>query len=511
MDFRIVPRGERIPEVGHSTAYLRIDHWNDYSFVTMFDVRVFDIEGRQIDLGTVKIGFIGQTTASSTYSTMERMFPSLSESYFSVGQDAIYYEKIYQFLNADERSLYLLGIRDIVSNPESRKAAAGEEVFKTSLLRSLSINSIEGQFRRVLSGGVVTTDYDFRFAQPDDDITAGVDMRFKVEADSRPSTNIHALIGRNGVGKTTLLSSMVAAIMQPSSTKARFYENSFGFGGEVSSGFFAGLISVAFSAFDPFTPPLEQSDPEKGTTYYYLGLKDTSDPSGNTLKPASALRQECIISVLECISRPDKRQRWSDAISLLESDDNFARMNLRTLLGIEPDEVSRRLELVVSRMSSGHTIVLLTISRLIDKVYEKTLVLLDEPETHLHPPLLSAFTRALSALLHNRNGIAIVATHSPVVLQEVPRSCAYIVSRSRLSMKATPPRIETFGENVGTLTREVFGLEVSKSGYHALLQQDVDDGKDFDTIVDDYKNQLGDEGRGLLRAMVINRNIPGLS
>lgn len=45
----------------------------------------------------------------------------------------------------------------------------------------------------------------------------------------------------------------------------------------------------------------------------------------------------------------------------------------------------------LSRMSSGHAIVLFTITRLVDTVGEKSLVLLDEPEVHLHPPLLSAF------------------------------------------------------------------------------------------------------------------------
>ncbi|MEN2590199.1 AAA family ATPase, partial [Acinetobacter baumannii] len=48
------------------------------------------------------------------------------------------------------------------------------------------------------------------------------------------------------------------------------------------------------------------------------------------------------------------------------------------------------------RMSSGHAIVLFTITRLVDVVGEKSLVLFDEPEVHLHPPLLSAFLRTLS-------------------------------------------------------------------------------------------------------------------
>ena len=47
----------------------------------------------------------------------------------------------------------------------------------------------------------------------------------------------------------------------------------------------------------------------------------------------------------------------------------------------------------------------LTVARLVELVEEKTLVLLDEPEEHLHPPLVSALIRALSNLLIYRNGV----------------------------------------------------------------------------------------------------------
>lgn len=91
---------------------------------------------------------------------------------------------------------------------------------------------------------------------------------------------------------------------------------------------------------------------------------------------------------------------------------------------------------------------------------------MDEPESHLHPPLLSAFTRALADLLTNRNGVAIIATHSPVLLQEVPRECVWKLRRNGLVASADRPECETFAENVGFLTREVFQLEVAKSGFH---------------------------------------------
>ena len=157
-------------------------------------------------------------------------------------------------------------------------------------------------------------------------------------------------------------------------------------------------------------------------------------------------------------------------------------------------------------MSSGHAIVLLTITRLVATVEEKTLVLLDEPESHLHPPLLSAFVRALADLLHDRNGVAIIATHSPVVLQEIPRSCVWKIYRVGTNVTSGRPTIETFGENVGVLTSEVFRLEVERSGFHDLLAKSVKTGRTYEEIVADYNSQLGFEGRAILKALIANRD-----
>ncbi|MBW6100166.1 ATP-binding protein [Escherichia coli] len=49
---------------------------------------------------------------------------------------------------------------------------------------------------------------------------------------------------------------------------------------------------------------------------------------------------------------------------------------------------------------------------------KRCLVLFDEPETHLHPPLLAVLMSALRIVLNEVDAFAIVATHSPVVVQE---------------------------------------------------------------------------------------------
>jgi hypothetical protein len=78
--------------------------------------------------------------------------------------------------------------------------------------------------------------------------------------------------------------------------------------------------------------------------------------------------------------------------------------------------------------------------------------------------------------------------------------------RTRLSAQLNRPELETFGENVGTLTREVFGLEVTKSGFHDVLAHSVTEGKSFDQIVHEFGGQIGFEGRALLMALVTERD-----
>lgn len=181
-------------------------------------------------------------------------------------------------------------------------------------------------------------------------------------------------------------------------------------------------------------------------------------------------------------------------------------MDLSILANVSNENLKKYALHLISKMSSGHAIVILTITKLVEKVEEKTLLLIDEPESHLHPPLLSAFTRALSDLLFNRNGIAIIATHSPVLLQEIPKTCVSKITRYGKSTNISRPNIETFAENVGVLTREVFGLEVIKSGFHDLLQASVDNGGNYEDILSNYSGQLGVEGKFLLRTMISIRD-----
>jgi predicted ATPase len=158
-------------------------------------------------------------------------------------------------------------------------------------------------------------------------------------------------------------------------------------------------------------------------------------------------------------------------------------------------------------MSSGHSFILLTIIQLIRHTEEKTLVLIDEPENHLHPPMLSGFIRAISAILLERNAVSVLATHSPVVLQEVPRACVSILARTGDVCKVEKPEFETFAESIGVLTHEIFNLESRSTGYHELIMKSAKlHDSDYDLIMGfEYAQSLGFEGRTLLRSLCANK------
>ncbi len=515
-------------------AYLVPDNWDDwFEFQTMFILLVCDEDGHRHQIGAVKIGEFG-LQPSNTVEPGKRKpnlpfeFDELEPTFFSLGQGEDYYEALNE-LSYALRQKILIGLRDCANNLAVFYGAIHEPSMQSSLLRYVAESTVTGRLNRLAHGNtelstfrfVLTTSGDQQsfsdieeqadsdFGQPDNEIEELSPLRlaFDVIPNSEPPTNVHVLIGGNGVGKTRTLQNLVFALVGRSSRgsvpvgRVEMVED----GSD-----FVGLVLVSFSAFDslvwvqdkgdriPVTQVGLQSVADRGAPYVWSGE--------HRVKSVTALATDFSDSLEKCMSGT-RVERWLDAIETLEADDLFAEHNVRTLAAIR--NVDRRSELAKSlflRLSSGHAIVLLTITRLVELVDEKTLVLFDEPEGHLHPPLLAAFIRCLSNLLNRRNGVAIVATHSPVILQEIPRTCVWKLRRSESFITAERPSIETFGENISILTREVFGLEVTKTGFHQLLRHAVfTERLSYEQLLMRFGNELGIEARAIVRALINTR------
>jgi len=487
------------------TAYLIEDDWDDwFEFATMYSFVLFDKDGVRHELGSIKIGEFDMPKGQRRPGIPSN-FTRLGSDFFSLGQDDEYYEALSK-LDEDFRQEILVALHDVAADPELWKRALKEPVTGTSLLRSVKRATVEGQFRRLLQGGARLTRYSFKYSYPKRAAggTPPPELTFNVIPESSPPTNIHVIIGRNGVGKTYALHLMTKSLVAESAAARQ--SGSFTGNSETELPF-ANLVTVSFSAFDEFVVMRERKDNSEGLQYSYIGLRRPTDGDKGQDAPKSPnmLTSEFVKSVRVCLKGP-RSARWNRALAMLQSDPIFKEADVATALADSESVLSdfeEEATALFRRLSSGHKIVLLTIARLVETVDEKTLVLMDEPEAHLHPPLLSAFIRALSELLTNRNGVAIIATHSPVILQEVPQACVWKLRRTGLNLVVEKPEIETFGENVGILTREIFGLEVARSGFHRMLDDAAQQNNSYEQALEQFEGKLGGEARAILRSLLL--------
>ena len=490
-------------------VYLLIDRWDDWGkYRTQFAAFVIDKNGKEYALGQVKIGENGLQPKGGgeplvpgfRAPTIPSEFDRLDRQHFSLGQSENYYETLNE-LDEDFRTEFLRRMRDCAYNLDIFDENILENVMLESLLRDIQELNVRKRYHRLAQGNAVLTRFEFSFTFPVSEWgEVPPVLVFRVNPNTEPPTNVHVLIGRNGVGKTRCIQNLIQSVLAGNQTNSlnglleRLGNNSNEWG-------FAGLVSVSFSAFDDFDiSPASNS----GIRVSQVGLRHKIESNAEEafqVKTPEMLSEDFAQSLGACRSGP-RAKRWLESLKTLEADPLFEEIGVGGLLHLDEATWYGNAKRLFRKLSSGHAIVLLTITRLVELVDERTLVILDEPEGHLHPPLLAAFIRAVADLLGKRNGVALVATHSPVVLQEVPMSCVWKLRRSGVVSVAERPTLETFGENVGVLTSEVFGLEVTRSGFHRLLEKAVGAGLTYEEVLENFGGQLGSEARAITRGLI---------
>ena len=473
------------------------------------------------------IGMIGRKGQTERRASLSESFESLPEDFFSLGTDTNYYANL---KDCNKRIEILVGLKDVAYDLELFEKIVMERVTQVSLLRDVSKSTVKGQFHRIADGGAVLTDYDFKYILPDIDFITGEKqyLDFHVDAENNtPSSNIHVLIGNNGIGKTTIIKGMLHALLF--NDEADTY-------GIIETGWgetFSNIVNITFSAFDD--PICLEDIPNNKIPYTYIGLIYAKyDENGNRKRYAKYDQLPVLFfeSYYQIIKSSTKKELWNRSIDILQSDSTFKNLNIKDWgdkdlrkyalfqkkfpmkkeesktqykKRLEHEYYQRIVNEKFSNLSSGHKNILLTLVSLVNYVEEKTLVILDEPEEHLHPPLVAAFIRALSVLLTYRNGVAIIATHSPVIVQEIPKKCVWKIRRKGKYRIFDRPEIETFGENLGELTTEIFSYDVEKSGFHALLKQATEKTSSYDRALSSFNGELGNEAKSILRAYMFDK------
>lgn len=453
MDF-----GTRIPVNLRNTFVLKKDDWNDFGSQIRYDLFYFDGSGLRSQYGKVKLLSRIPYAATQLVERITQLppnFDKLDKSYISLGQSQHYYEQLGMDFGAAGAIPILEALRDIAVMPGIVSDFETSPPFRNGMMRENAAQRarrfgrswVRGDevhikprfcYASEIGGGAIATTACFDFADEDD----------------LPS-RIVAIIGRNAVGKTIFLSRLAADLAQieriSEERKTRKLEQ-FPDGRPE----FARVIAVSYSAFDRFRRP----EVTPYSSYVYCGIRDER---GNMSQRALATSYNRNRNRIREHGRENEWIRY--ILAILGDTEGLTQEKLRTELA---DEDSSDL---FNELSSGQAILCHFITSVLAWIEQESIILFDEPETHLHPNAVANLFLSLTNILESYESYAVVATHSPVVLQEVPSSRVQHFVRNGDTTIAETLGVESFGESVTELTRHVFKTFEVDSLYKDVLKK----------------------------------------
>lgn len=479
--------------------------WDDHDYKTLF--RAFHVTGQDppVPLGRVKILEKGKRSPSLPSGPFE----TLADTFCSLGQEPQYYERLTESLGLEGAREALTALRDLALAPEVPENLRGEAGIKKSLLRFANAELARAEARRLLGLGEAPAagPLGFTFSCKLEGFLDAhrIDFSFPPGKDDRLG-RIMAIAGRNGTGKTQIVARL-AQVSSGLSDDPRV--------GKLEPEQRARVVVVSFNTFDRFTAPRNYVP---GGDYMYYGLRTPPARAGGERTRGEADIDRALHRLRDSVERiwklgPSYHADWRHFLGntgVFENEPGL--VDPFQAPALDPHEMGSRIDDFIERLktaSSGHQLLVFIVTALVESVRERSLVLLDEPETHLHPRLLSTLLRLLYDMLTKRDAYAVIATHSPIVLQEIPgRSIRLLRIASRTAEGAFPsvkpyPR-ESFGEDLEEIVLHAFGVEEGDRSYRTILEQLVGEGLDRAQIEGKFDG-LGLRAKLLLRDLLERR------
>lgn len=142
-------------------------------------------------------------------------------------------------------------------------------------------------------------------------------------------------------------------------------------------------------------------------------------------------------------------------------------------------------------LSSGQKMFFRFATHFLSVADQGTLILIDEPETHLHPNLITEFMNLLYEVLVATRSVAVVATHSAYVVREVPSHCVHLFRRGvQNSVSVEQFYMRTLGASVSELSETIFGDSLVESFHDKIVKNLVDSQVSLDDIIKKYSDIL---------------------
>jgi predicted ATPase len=534
----IPPRADiRARTKGQSSLFvLEQDRWDDFNFQTQYLLHWVD-GGTATFIGAVKILKLGQQPKDGLQ-LKEGPLKPLGRKFCSLGQSLDYYQRLAS-LGHNQRIFILGALRDVVQEPDIKVSFQREKGWRTSVLRDIK----EDDALFTLAPVILTGRYDslpgeelkFSFSVPG--WQQPIEFDFKnpapglFESHTGLPERIAVMIGRNGSGKSTVLARI--ARVAYASTAERDQESLKALGRIVPAGLgFPRILTISYSAFDSFrVPGTSRRDQEQiakdldsgAGRFVFCGLRDIArelraeirlserkgkffeDRTRRTLlKPLGRLAKEYQRAVERVIAR-GRTKLTKEAMKPLYKDPSFREVE--EILDEALEGLDTRADFMA--WGAGLKIAVQVVLNLAAYTERRSLVLFDEPETHLHPPLLAALMHSLRYLLEEIEAFAIVATHSPVVLQETLSRHVQIIRREGATAVIASPGIEVFAENIGNVTSDVFGLTSEVTDFHKILHHLATMHSSIDQVEQLFDRGLSPQARAYLMTVFAKKDTKG--
>lgn len=155
-------------------------------------------------------------------------------------------------------------------------------------------------------------------------------------------------------------------------------------------------------------------------------------------------------------------------------------------------------------LSSGQDNFVRFIFYILASIEQRSLIIVDEPENFLHPSFEISFFRMFNELLKDSYSFGLIATHSSVIVREIPSKNVHIFDNNRDRIINYRPEIETFGNNLHKISTYIFKDIQEEKTYYKAYEDMVKDINSIDELFDKLAKKLDPDVLSLLSSKFLN-------
>lgn len=437
-----------------------------------FQMTHFLDEKKRIEIGVVLIHM-----RDNYITELETQFNFLDTRYCSIGTTVEFYQRLVETL-PNQYDEILKNLNDIARNPDVRRIFENDIDIQSALLSTSEAEYILNNYNEIILSDISDKSYQFSYAVRILEAITDHNIDFTFQSTQEIENRFFCIVGKNATGKTKFISNL-ANKLADNNDKGTF---------SPKRPPFSKVIAASFSYFDVFRTPAKVD-----TNYEFIGIRN---------KKGQIVEDDYFQILWESFKNivydKEKFDLWFNSIENTIETSHLS-FDLILLQDIKGKEDFR--EKTDAIFSSGQNIAFQFLTRFIESLDYNSLLIFDEPENHLHPNIVGRLLRTINDILIEYKSYAILATHSPIILQEIPSRFIRVIDRVENTPVIYQPTIECYGENLSEISNSIFGTDVEKELYKKQFEDLVDNGKTYKEIDSLFENKLSLNARIFIKTI----------